>query len=155
MKNLSRILVIGVAGIMILITGLIAVAAQAEGNSNTILWSGLPTPADMVIDSRRNVYTADKKTGYVFCMPPGDDPILLAQVPGTPTTLAVDRLRNVFVGTEDGLIYLVGLDGSVEETYRCESIPIGLDVDRDGGLIIATQKGTIVKVNRSSFHFAK
>ena len=92
-----------------------------------------------------------RHTGYVFCIPPSSRAILLAKVPGTPTSVAVDRQRNVFVGTEGGSVFLVSPDGTVAEAYRCDSRPTGLEIDRDGGLFIATADGKIVKVKRTDF----
>jgi len=151
----SRLAIAGVITILIMITGLVTVAAQAQGKTEHVLTSGIPNPTGLAMDNRCNFYTADRNTGYVFCIPPDSDPILLAKVPDTPTAVAVDRLRNVFVGTEGGSVYLVSLDGDVVEAYRCNARPMGLEIDRDGGLVIATDEGEIVKVERKAFRISK
>lgn len=129
----------------------LAATAAAQSGHGGVVCSGLPCTVGLTMDLRGNLYTADAKTGYVFCIPPVSDPVLLARVPGIPTALAVDRQRNVFVTTEGGTVYLVALDGSVTATHRCDSRPVGITVDRDGGLVIATEEGMIVKVRRERF----
>ncbi len=89
------------------------------------------------------------RTCFLPRIPPSTDPILLAKIPGTPTALAVDRLRNVFVGTESGTVFLVALDGGVREVHKLAARPVGLTLDRDGTLIIATETGHIVRVKRA------
>ncbi|QJB55114.1 hypothetical protein [Pseudodesulfovibrio sp. zrk46] len=122
--------------------------AEAQGR---ILGQGLPNTVGLAQDHRGLLYTANKVTGDVFCLPPESDPVLLARVPGVPTSVAVDRLRNVFVGTEAGSVFVVSLDGSVREVYHCCGAPVGLDIDRDGGLLIAMEDGVIVRVDRKDF----
>jgi len=148
---LPRLVVASIATALLMITALVAVAAQAQGAVGHVLDSGISNPVGLAMDNRCNVYTADSSTGNVFRLTPDGDPILLATVPGIPTALAVDKLRNVFVGTTEGTIYLVSLDGTVTATYRCDFRPMGLEIDRDGGLVVATEEGTIVKVNRATF----
>lgn len=128
-------------------TGLPTTAAHAQ-QQEAVLHSGLLDSIGLVMDHRGYLYTAERSTGSIFCIAPGDTPILYAQVPYTPTALAVDKLRNVFVGTEGGTIFLISLDGSVSEVYRCQTRPMGLDIDRDGNLVIATIDGNIIRVAR-------
>lgn len=149
--SLSRLIVLGIGGLLIVTTALASAAVQAQERQGNVVCRGVQHPAGLTMDNRCNMYTADRKSGHVFCIPPSENAILLGTVPGTPTSVAVDRLRNVFVGTETGHIFLVALDGSVVEAYRCTSTPVGLDVDRDGGLLVATRDGEIVKVKRSDF----
>lgn len=105
----------------------------------------------LALDKRGNLYTADSRNGHVYCVPPGSQPVLLAKVEGRPTALAVDRLRNVFVGTDQGVVFLVSLDGTVQEVYRCCASPVGLEIDRDGGLVLVMETGDVVKVDRTQF----
>ncbi|MBI9080732.1 MAG: hypothetical protein JEY79_13460 [Pseudodesulfovibrio sp.] len=145
---LSKVLATIIATALIMTIAMVAVTAQAQGSVGQILNSANINPVGLAMDNRCNIYTADSSTGNIFCLPPNVSPILLGTVPGTPTALAVDKLRNVFVSTMKGTIYLVSLDGTVASIYRCDSRPMGLEIDRDGGLVIATGKGTIIKVNR-------
>lgn len=146
---ISRLTAAGIVVAVITLTALVVVTAKAQSNEGEILCSGLSGSAGMVMDSRRNVYTADRATGYVFCLPPGGDPVLYAKVPGTPTALAVDMVRTVFVSTQSGMIYRIARNGRVEEAYLCDASPVGLGVDRDGGLIIMTDDGVVMKVDRN------
>ncbi len=129
-------------------TGLAAMSATAQ-EREAILCSGLQDTIDLVMDNRGTLYTADRSTGSIFCHPPGDDPILFAQVPDAPTSLAVDKKRNVFVGTQNGTIFRISLDGSVSEIHRCQASPVGIVIDRDGDLIIATLGGDIIRVKHT------
>lgn len=147
---LSRTVFVVLATTLITTTSLAATLATAQ-EREAMLCSGLNETIGLALDSRGNLYTAEKTTGNVYCLPPGDEPVFYARVPGTPTSIAVDRLRNVFVGTKAGPIFLISLDGSVVETYRCASSPMGLDIDRDGDLIVATLKGDVIRVARSDF----
>lgn len=148
----SRLVFGAVVGGMICMMGTLAGASAVAGErGGRVLYRSVPSDVGLALDNRGSMYTADSRTGHVFCLPPKSSPVLLAKVPGRPTVLTVDRLRNVFVGTENGTVYLVSLDGSVDEAYRCASRPVGMEVDRDGGLIIAMEKGGIVRVARASF----
>lgn len=149
----SRFVFITVVMVTILVVGSLAGATVTatdfgERQGNRVVTSGFPETVGLALDSRGNMYTADSRTGYVFVVPPTSSPVLLAKVPGHPAVLAVDRVRNVFVGTESGAVYMVALDGSVAEAYRCSGRPVGLDVDRDGGLVIAVEGGVILRVER-------
>lgn len=132
-----------------IITTTALAVSTAHGEKGNVLFSGIPDPIGLVLDKRQNLYMADRQNGYVYCVPLSGDPILLAGVPGTPTALAVDTLRNVFVSTSDGHIYRVALDGSVAETYTCPTRPVGMSIDRDGDLIVATEDGVVRKVKRA------
>ena len=150
----SRMVIICFAATLILMTAFIA-ATAAQGQAGRNLFSGTSNPAGLAMDSRCNIYTVDKKTGHVFCIPPDSVPVLLASVEGAPTTLAVDRFCNVFVGTQGGQIFIVEQNGNVTEAYKCRSRPVGLSIDRDGALVIATEKGNIIRINRRDLAWAK
>jgi len=135
--------------LVLILTSLAGASATAQSQGGNVLCSGLPCTVGLTIDKRGNLYTAEPSTGHVFCIPPDTSPILLAKVTGRPTAVAVDRLRNVFVGTESGVIYLVTLDGSVSKAHTLGCSPVSIVIDRDGGLIIATNDGQIVTVKRS------
>jgi len=112
--------------------------------------ASLPHDAiDIAIDTRCNLYTACRGTGHVFCIPPNSEAILLGRIPESPTVLTVDSLRNVFVGSENGGIYLITQDGNLNEICRIDKKPIGLELDRDGTLLIGTSHGRIIRVTRS------
>lgn len=110
--------------------------------------AGAKDTVGLVLDRRGNLYSASRRTGDVFCLPPSSSPVLLARVTGTPTCLAVDRVRTVYVGTESGVIFAVTPDGSVTEACRIGSAARGVAVDRDGGLRVATDDGVVVTVRR-------
>lgn len=142
---------------IVLVVGTLAGASVTatdlgERQGNRVVTSGFPETVGLALDSRGNMYTADSRTGYVFVVPPTSSPVLLAKVPGHPAVLAVDRLRNVFVGTEAGAVYMVALDGSIQEAYRCDARLVGLDIDRDGGLVIAMEGGVIMRVERGELN---
>ncbi|MGL1861694.1 MAG: hypothetical protein OCC46_04125 [Pseudodesulfovibrio sp.] len=148
---ISRLAVVGICIALVATTALAAMnvsAQSAQPGQEHVLCSGLPGTVGLAMDKRGNLYTAERQTGHIFCVPPTSDPILLAKVPGTPTALTVDKLRNVFVSTMEGTVYLVALDGTVETAYQCQSKLVGLNIDRDGGLVIATEEGQIIKVKR-------
>jgi hypothetical protein len=149
--HLLRLTFLSVAGILLLTTSLMAAASQAKKATKDLASLEIPAMVNLAMDSRQNLYTASRTTGNVFCIPPDSNPIKLAKILGTPTSVTVDKLRNVFVGTEEGVIFIISLDGTVSEAYHCKSSPIGLEMDRDGGLIIATKDGKIIKVNRKAF----
>lgn len=128
-----------------------AVSAGQQGAVRAAKFLRVPAMVGLVMDGRGYAYTASRQTGDVFCLPPASEPVLLARLEGTPSVLAADRLRNVFVGTEEGTIYCVSLDGSVTEAYRCSACPVGMAVDRDGGLVVALEGGSIVRVQRRQF----
>lgn len=147
-----RFIVAGVAGIILAVGTLTTIAASAQENmSERIVCSGVSNPAGVAVDNRCNIYTVDKKTGSVFCISPSTNPVLLGTVPGIPTSLAVNSARTIFIGTENGQIFLLTLDGTLAKAYRCHSAPTGLDVDRDGGLIVAMRTGEIITIRRSDF----
>lgn len=152
----SRSVLIGVLGLLILVVASFAGATVAAKDrpfdpNGRVVSSGSVGNVGLALDTRGNLYTADSQTGHVYCVPPQSSAVLLAKVPGTPTVLTVDKLRNVFVGTESGEVFLVSLDGLVAEVYRCAARPVGLSVDRDGGLVVATEDGVIRKVERVDF----
>ncbi|WP_319471898.1 hypothetical protein [uncultured Pseudodesulfovibrio sp.] len=112
--------------------------------------ASLPHDAiDIAIDTRCNLYTACRESGHVFCIPPNSEAILLGKISETPAVLTVDALRNVFVGTENGGIYLITQDGDLHEVCRIDRKPIGLEMDRDGTLLVGTSHGRIIRVTRS------
>lgn len=150
-RNVSRLIVVSIVTTCFLITAFVAIAAQAQEKKVQTLSMRMPAMIGLVADNRLNLYTVSSHTGNVFCIPPESKPILIAKVPGIPTSLSVDRQRNVFVGTEGGTIYLVSREGNVTEAYHCRSCPVGLEMDRDGGLIIAMESGDIIKVDRTNF----
>ncbi len=111
--------------------------------------ASLPHDAiDIAIDTRCNLYTACRETGHVFCIPPNSEPSCWKNTE-SPTVLTVDSLRNVFVGSENGGIYLITQDGNLNEICRIDKKPIGLELDRDGTLLIGTSHGRIIRVTRS------
>lgn len=131
--------------------GEIAPITAEASERQSIICTGLTQTIGLAMDSRGNLYTANRETGRVFCLPPDSNPILYAQVTGTPLSIAVDKLRNVYVGTEEGNIFLIELDGTVCNIYQCHARPVGLDIDRDGDLVIATASGDIFRVARTAF----
>lgn len=152
-SQVSRRVCVCVLALFVVVASSLAGASVAAREPGApVVCAHISCSAGLALDSRGNLYTADSQSGHVFCVPPASSPILLAKVPGTPVVLTVDRLRTVFVGTADGAVYLVELDGTVREACRISAQPVGLVVDRDGGLLIATDDGAIVKVSRASFH---
>lgn len=119
--------------------------AQAEGVG---ISEGIVSPVGLVLDRRGNLYAASRETGDVYCMAMSSSPVLLGRVPGRPTSLALSYVREVFVGTESGVVYGVHTDGLVEPVCKVGSQVSGLAVDRDGNLLIATDDGVIVTVGR-------
>lgn len=144
-----------VAGVVMaaLVAGTLALASITSGAqaSDRKILVGVPDTVGLTQDSRGNLYGASAETGDVFCVPPAAAPVLLARVPGKPTSLCVSRMRTVFVGTESGVVYGVMLDGSVAKVCRVRAQVSGLVVDRDGNLMVATGDGSIVRVARSDF----
>lgn len=150
-STISRLVfVVSVCGLVL--AGALTEAFASEGlhvgSTGRVLCQGMPCTVGLVLDSRGNLYAADRETGCVFCLPPSSHPVLLAKVPGRPSVLAVDRRRTVFVGVESGAIFAVGLDGDVREVWRIAGTFTGLAVDRDGGLVVGTADGRIIKVPR-------
>jgi len=137
----------GIAGTLILMAGMAVASAQPEEKNVAI--AGITTPTDLVMDARSNAYIADTASGKVYCLPGGGKPVLFATIPGAPTTLAVSQERTLFVGTQSGRVYMITQSGDVAEAYDCRTSIAGLSVDRDGGLVIATTQGAIIKVTRN------
>lgn len=146
----NRLVVFGLAGAIVLAGMIVASAAPAESRM-PVLRSVMKEPVGLVVDNRANAYTADRATGRVFCLAANSEPVHFATVEGQPTALAVDNRRTVFVGTTSGQVHAVSRDGVVKMAYQCDAPIAGLDVDRDGGLLIATQRGAVIKVDRAIF----
>jgi hypothetical protein len=145
-KNHSRLNSLWITGLLLLLA---VPGAAAEQGADPDATSVTAHPVGLVVDSRANAYTVDRVTGKVFCLLPGNEPIHYATISGEPTTLAVDRRRTLFIGTATGHILAVLLDGTVCAAFRCPHSVTGLAVDRDGGLLITTGNGTLVKVRRA------
>lgn len=143
--------VTGCIGLALFIFFLMAGTSATATATDARTYTRLPAMVGLAVDSRCNLYTASKHTGYVFCIPPSSSPVLIGKVSGTPTAVAVDRLRTVFVSTEGGRIFCISLDGDVREVCRISARPIGLAIDRDGGLVLATDDGELITVGRDSF----
>lgn len=125
--------------------------ARADGGSR-VLGTGLPGTAGLVLDGRGYAYTMNRETGMVLCVPPGGEPMAYARVDGL-TALAVDRLRTLFVGTARGDIFAVTPDGAVNRVFRCGGPVSGLALDRDGNLLVATDKGALLRLARADLRF--
>lgn len=141
------------AGTIILATMMATAATAATtayGESGDIVCAGVPNAVGMVVDNHQNLYMADRTSGSVYLVRRDEMPILIARIPGTPTALAVDTVRTIFVAAEDGTVFRVGLDGAVAEAYHCPLRPVGLGMDRDGALLIATEDGAVRKVDRKT-----
>ncbi|WP_071546373.1 hypothetical protein [Pseudodesulfovibrio hydrargyri] len=126
---------------------------RAQGGPR-VVGTGLAGTAGLVLDVRGYAYTADRAAGKILCVPPGGEPMVYARV-DSPTALAVDRLRTLFVGTASGDIFAVTPDGAVSRIFRCGNPVSGLDIDRDGNLLAATGKGAIIRVTRDEFRFSR
>ena len=150
-----RLCVLGLAGLLIILAGIAVAYAQPVKNTTGFTCPNRAEPVGLVMDNRSNVYTACGLTGQVFCLPPGGEPIPYAQIKDTPTVLAVDNKRTLYIGTESGRIHAVALDGSVREAYQCDDRIIGLSVNRDGGLIIAMGNGSVITVERKELTWEK
>jgi len=145
----SRTVMVAVCTAFIFLIAMSAGAsAMAHDKDRSVVSSGLPATVGLAIDARGNYYTAEPGTGYVFCIQQDAQPILLARVPGTPTSLAVDSLRNVFVATQGGVVYAIELDGTVTEACRCGGEPVGLSINRDGDIVVALEAGEIIRIER-------
>jgi len=142
------VFILGLAIMVSAVSGLGVAAVDAREKDERSTKVLLPNAVGVALDKRGNLYTADGKSGYVYCVPPDSQPVLLAKVEGKPTALTVDRLRNVFVGTEAGSVFMVSLDGSVSEVFNCCGSPVGLEIDRDGGLIVVMETGVVLRVDR-------
>ena len=150
---LSRFMLVSLLGLTVM-AGSVALAstldeARAEGEQTgggRIIAAGVTDVVGLVQDRRGHLYAASQATGEVFCVPPTGATLVLAQVPGEPTSLAVSRSRTVFVGTQSGMVYGVLPDGSVVEACRVDGPATGLAVDRDGALMVATPGGVVVRV---------
>jgi hypothetical protein len=105
----------------------------------------------IAIDVRNTVYTAIRETGCVFSIAPSSAPVLLARVKGTPAVIAVDWMRQVYVGTEEGEIFRITPNGGASAVYPLGIRPVGMDIDRDGTLFAATESGTVIRLEQSAF----
>ncbi len=144
-----RLSVMGITGVMIMLASLAVASAEPGGERGPATLAVVDNPVGLTMDFWANAYTVDRNTGKVFCLPAGSEPVHYATVEGEATTLPVDRERTLFVGTTSGHVLAVKRDGSVFEAYRCPGSVAGLTVDRDGGLLIATDRGTITRLRRS------
>ena len=86
----------------------------------------------------------------MFVVAPGDDPRLLASMEGHITAVAVDRSRSVFVAMEDGKVFRVSPEGRIHLIYRLDGVPVALNVDRDGGLVVMLDTGRVEWVSFGS-----
>lgn len=101
--------------------------------------SACPVPAcdgGLVMDRRGTVYTANRQSGEVVAVAQGEEPRLLAVIQGSITALAVDKKRAVYVGVEDGRVFRIAPDGRVDLIHRLDGVPVALNTDRDGGLVV-------------------
>ncbi len=105
----------------------------------------------IAIDVRNTVYTAIRDTGCVFSTAPSSAPVLLARIKGTPAVIAVDRMRQVYVGTEEGEIVRIAPNGGPSAIYSLGVRPVGMDIDRDGTLFAATESGTVIRLEQAAF----
>jgi len=145
-KNHCRLNMVWIAGLIVLLA-VPGAAAEPERGRDA---DGVPAhPVGLVMDSRANAYTVDRVTGKVFCLLAGSEPVHYATISGEPTALAVDRRRTLFIGTATGHVLAVHRNGAICEACRCPHRVTGLAVDRDGGLIIATGGGTLIKMRRA------
>ncbi|MCJ2164572.1 MULTISPECIES: hypothetical protein [unclassified Pseudodesulfovibrio] len=126
-----------------------ATSFAEQGGESSVVISGLPDATGLVMDNRGNAYMVGKCCGQVLIVPPGGTPMEYARIEGTPTVLAVNRLRTVFVGTESGAIHAILPDGTVSRVHACGSPVTGLSLDRDGNLFIAMGNGSIIRIARS------
>ncbi|EGB16416.1 hypothetical protein DND132_3213 [Pseudodesulfovibrio mercurii] len=126
--------------------------SRADGGSR-VIGSGLPGTAGLVLDGRGYAYTMDREAGTILCVPPDGRPMVYAHVDG-PTALAVDRLRTLFVGTAGGDIFAVTPDGAMDRVFRCGCRVSGLSLDRDGNLLVATDKGALLRLVREDLRFS-
>jgi len=146
-----RFTVLGMALALMLVSGILALtplSTEVRAADDCVLAAGMPATVGLVQDRRGNLYAADPATGDVYCMPPESAPLLLARVPGKPSSLAVNHMRTVFVGTKSGVVYGILPNGSVGVACRVNSPALGLTVDRDGGLMVATARGQVVRIPR-------
>ena len=145
-KNHCRLNSVLIVGLLLLLA---VPGAAAEPGTGRDAAAVTAHPVGLVVDSRANAYTVDRVTGKVFCLPGGSEPIHYATIRGEPTTLAVDRRRTLFIGTVAGHVLAVHLDGTVCEACRCPHGVTGLAVDRDGGLLITTGNGALIRMRRA------
>lgn len=151
-KYYRRLNIVSMAIFLTLIAGLTVSSAQSGVNRKaTVLPTGVE-PIGLTMDFWANAYTVDRSTGKVFCLPAGSEPVHYATLDAAPTSLAVDSHRTLFVGTTSGDIMAVRRDGKVTLACRCSGPVVGLAVDRDGGLLIATAGGGVHKVRRSELN---
>ena len=135
----------GLVARVLVLVALTLVIMSAQAGAQAVL-PGVPGTVGLTQDSRGNLYAANADTGEIYCIPPTASPVFLARVPDIPTSLAVGRLRTIFVGTESGAVYSVTLAGVVTEVCRVKTPVAGVVVDRDGNLMVSTEDGDIVRV---------
>ena len=145
-NKLIRLIGIGIVTMTLAATPLTTTASTTHNDKGNELFRIPPNSIGLVQDNRQTIYMADPETGDIYSIPIGTPPIRLARIPGTPTALAVDCMRRVFVSTTDCVIYRVQLDGTITKIGKCPARPTGLSIDRDGRIIVASEDGIVWEI---------
>lgn len=136
---------------LIFITSLLAMLAPTIGHAlqtteaaNVITYARLQGASDMVMDSRGILYVANHRTGEVHCVMPGGEIISLAKGLPRPSCLALDRNRDLYVGSHSGTIHRLAADGSLNQVYFGPEAIRSMLFDRDGNLLVITASQDVV-----------
>ncbi len=139
---------------LIIITTLLAMLAPTTGRALQTADAGkvatlayFQGASDMVMDSRGVLYVSDSRTGEVHCVMPDGQKILLAKGLNRPSCLALDRKRNLYVGSPCGAVCRLSPDGSCRQVYFGPNAIASMTFDRDGNLLIVpADEGVVLRI---------
>ncbi|WP_432737485.1 hypothetical protein [Maridesulfovibrio sp. FT414] len=142
MKYLVLVFVITVSASV----GLVIPADAVTANLQSSVQSHLKGVVGLSMDRKGYLYTASVRDGAVYSFSPASAPVMIGQVQGRPVALAVDRMRNVFVVTEDGVVSMITTKGQTKEIVRVDFHPAGITIDRDGGILVVGKECGLFKI---------
>ena len=148
------------AGAQVVRTG--AQAVSPDSRQTTPLSASLPTqpgqevrivlhtesaaPVCLAMDAHGALYVADEKAGTVRCITRDGESGVLVSGLRAPCAIAVSHRRELVVGTRLGEIWKVMPDGSAILAGRTNEPVVSVTVDRDGAVLAATEKGTVLRI---------
>lgn len=139
-----------------------AQAVSPDSRQTTPLSASLPTqpgqevrillhtesaaPICLAMDAHGALYVADEKAGTVRCITRDGESGVLVSGLRAPCAIAVSHRRELVVGTRLGEIWKVMPDGSAILAGRMNEPVVSVTVDRDGAVLAATEKGTVLRI---------
>jgi glucose/arabinose dehydrogenase len=111
-----------------------------------VLHTESAAPVCLAMDAHGALYVADEKAGTVRCITRDGESGVLVSGLRAPCAIAVSHRRELVVGTRLGEIWKVMPDGSAILAGRMNEPVVSVTVDRDGAVLAATEKGTVLRI---------